>query len=103
MSDERKTIALEGFLMGDSRTWRMDISRALDGDERSSMVPLFEVCEREFETLCTWDHGFTGEEGRHKQFGAFRITIEPLDHPRNERYRQLGARRELDGLEAPLE
>jgi hypothetical protein len=93
MSAETKKIVVEGFVTGGDATWRMDVSKALDGDERSSITPLFVIFEREFGHLCAYeDTPYPGY--RHVQFGAFRITIESVEHPRNDAYRERGRRQQ---------
>ena len=63
-------IEIEAFVTGNDRTWRLDVSRALDGNSRSSMVPLYELIAQHFDALCSWP--------------------EPIEHSRNELYREQG-------------
>jgi hypothetical protein len=82
-------IEIEAFVTGNDGTWRLDVSRALDGDSRSSMMPLYELIAQHFDALCSWPDPLHGDSAI-MQFGAFRITIEPIEHPRNELYRAQG-------------
>lgn len=76
----------------------MDISRALDGNERSSMRPLFEIFDEHFGHLCSYRDSLGGD-GRYLQFGAFEITIAPINHPRNDALRRRGlAQREAEDV-----
>lgn len=90
MSAAPKKVVLEGFVTGSDASWRIDVSNTLDGDERSSMTPLFKIFEREFGHLCSYPDPLHWD-GRYMQFGAFRITIEAIEHPRNDAYRNRAA------------